>query len=655
METAWLNRLTGQPFPKPETIPFLGLWCSRDRAPWVGTQQDLEQPNPASEPSDTLRQSLTNLANTIRSLNGKDLSRWLALVPLDPTITSEVSLSDCERALIQSLPHIEALSHSPRSHLTVEEVREQISRVRRVSHRSIAALAAHSEDWQARTFLGVRPKRILAESRQDQWDIYENRAVSTLRKRILGLLYPRLQWLNHVLRILDETSEHSNAIRGTHFRRRRLFRIWGEIFETHPSRELLARLISDLEMARARLLALADTHLFKQMPHAAAVDSPLHATNIFQSDLNYRRAFDLWHRWEQVSTAKPPTAGERAQSRRKSIEDWDLFVVLLVIRACQQLGLAPTEEASQRITFGKDLSLRDDWSLALQSDRSLILKNSGKSLLQFAGIYCSLGAQSDTQIDAALQLLERPHDTPPLVLVTVHDPESPVAPHSSEFAQRLQRLRTTTLFSKGIIIAEVSPLRIDSTEIIARPICWIAAEHEWPRLPIRKATNDWEKAWPELSSKHGILVEGKEFRFNNPPPPFLIKEAAKRAEQANLDHARKGILSKVHSCLLEVSREFSILAECPCCHSTSLGRQVDTLIMTCNECRTQFGRRICASCHKDYAFIVPHATEVSAIAGGISPLQLFGADMCALLAISERHGSEWRATHCTHCEAVSGA
>jgi hypothetical protein len=71
--------------------------------------------------------------------------------------------------------------------------------------------------------------------------------------------------------------------------------------------------------------------------------------------LNYRRAFDLWHRWERHASTKPPTAQERAAARRRAVEDWDLFVILLTLRASRQLALTPPEAFDALRIFGADM------------------------------------------------------------------------------------------------------------------------------------------------------------------------------------------------------------------------------------------------------------------------------------------------------------
>jgi hypothetical protein len=691
METGWCNRLTGLPCPNPEAIPLLGLWHSKGGVTWPGTEQDLEQPASASEPTETFRQSLSSLAASIRRIYGKDYRQWADLVPLDPTITSDLKLRDYETALIRALPHLETLSHNPRSHLTIEEIREQVGRARRVSHRAVASLAAHSEDWQTRTFLSVRPKRILAESRQDQWDIYENRAVATLRKRILAVLHPRLQKLNQILKALDEASEHSAAIRGTRFRRARLYQIWGEVFDTHPSRDLLAQLISEIDAARARLLALADTHLFKQMPHFSAVESPLHYTNVFQSDAHYRQTFHLWHKWELHSSPKPPSPKERAEKRRYAVEDWDLFVILLTIRACRQLGLSPIEKTAQPVAVGQRINLARRWSLAIQPDRSILLEFEGEPRLQILGIYSCLAAQAEKHVEAAIQLILETRRYP-LLIVTADDPAGAAVTLSLSLLGKLSRLRTAALLSDGVALAEASPLRIDSTELVARAIHWVTAENEWPRLPLHETLIGWSEVWPDLPRHHGIHALGQNFQFSDSPSDSLITESSVRStnarqrldqtvaardnvkyqerrargdrrDRADVNVQKKELTAQkteaenflkictaVHTCLLKIRDRFQVLQTCPCCKSTLVEKQEDTSIMTCYECETEWGRRTCATCHRDYAFIVPHDAGANVPPDAFDPLRIFGADLCATLLTPTTAPFLARLTECPHCK-----
>jgi hypothetical protein len=692
MVAEWRNRITGVVSQHPEVMPFLGLWCSiKDGSAWTGTEVDLESPEPGSEPSETICQSLRNLAARIEPLPGTNWHSLETLVPLDPTITSDLDLSESESSLIDALPHLETLSHSPRGHLTIEEVREDVSRARRVSHRAVASLAAHSEDWQARTFLGVRPRRILAESRRDQWDIYENRAVATLRKRILGVLHPRLQKLNQILQAFDEASEHSSAMRGTRFRSLRLYQLWGEVFTGHPGRELLVHLIQKLEAARARLLALADTFLFHELPQFSVVESPLHLTNVFQSDAHYRQVFHLWHKWERITSVKPPTPAERAARRRRSCEDWDLFLLLLTMRACRQLGLTLPDKQIPPIGFGAPIPLVRDWSLQVQTDHSIELRYNGAPQLRIVGVYTNWRAQTERRISEALNaLLGSEKRSCPVLIVSVDDAGDATTTWPPLLQQHFTRFCSRTLLSDQIGIAEVSPLKIDSTELVARCIRWVTAEVEWPKLPLRRTITGWSQIWPELSIQESIKASGQDLLFYQAPSKSLQADAQKRASEgiqrreqivaareqlkseeqrvrsdkralADINRRKKelgadeteaqrisDVLVKIEGILDEVRDRFHLLERCPCCDCMQVKKLEGANIMHC-QCGAEWGRRDCPVCRQDYAFIVPRDREVDATREIIDPLRVFGADMCASLVPPASLPFQTRPTECPRC------
>ena len=75
-----------------------------------------------------------------------------------------------------------------KSHLkAVNEVRP-IETVKRIGYESIPYLAAHSEDWLARTASGLKPARLFSRVEDDEFQIYENRVTKTLIDLILSFL-----------------------------------------------------------------------------------------------------------------------------------------------------------------------------------------------------------------------------------------------------------------------------------------------------------------------------------------------------------------------------------------------------------------------------------------------------------------------------------
>lgn len=692
MAALWRNRITGTDSSTPEERPFLGLWQAPSGGTlWPGTQADLDRPAPASEPGDILRQSLGNLAAVIHGRWGKPWQQWASLVPLDPKLASDLKIQPAEVALIDSLKHLETLSHNPRGHLTVEELREQVSRARRVTPRAVTTLAAHSEDWQTRTFRGVRPRRILTELREDQWDIYENRAVATLRNRILEILHSRLNLLYSILQALDESDEHSKNVRGTRYRTHRLYTLWGDASHSRPSRDRLEALIKQLEHARSRLLGLAGTFLFRQMRHYHKVESPLQPTNIFQGDSHYRHGFDLWHKWERAAFPKQPTAADRAAWRKQSCRDWDAFVLLLVIRACQQINFTPTQPGAVLIRPSARIPLRRGWSLHVLSDGSVQLELKGEPHLRVVGLYTRWSARPEPLVQAALQdFLSAQKNRCPLLIVTTEESQATAADWSAPFQAEYQRLRTTSLMLDRVALAEVSPLKIDSTELIVRAIRWITAEAEWPRLPVLVEAPGWTEFWPHLTQSPGIQSQASGLAFSSPPSDRIMAQAQDhvhksqerlrqiaqtREELKRQEHQARGrgrLLQEINARrkalnieedatkrqqaffhglaerMLDLQTQFGLLQHCPCCPSTAVTQKAGTSIMTC-QCKSEWGRRKCGQCGRDYAFIVPGDVHLEGPTTTFDALKFFGADMCAPLLQPVAAPFIFHDTACPHC------
>ena len=216
-------------------------------------------------------------------------------------------------------------------------------------------------------------------------------------------------------------------------------------------------------------------------------------------------------------------------------KDWNLFVVLLTIRACRQLGLIPPANAAQPITLGTRINLVRHWTLLVQNDYSLLLECHGKPHLQIVGLYTCSSAQSEKHVEAAFQMfLESQMSRHPVLIVSVDDSSGPAVNWSPPLLEKFKRLRSATLLSDNLSLVEASPLRIDSTELVARIIRWLTAEMDWPRLPIQESLNGWSDVWPEFTKQAGIDAIGQNIQFSLAPSDTLIAVSKKRASETKL-------------------------------------------------------------------------------------------------------------------------
>jgi hypothetical protein len=112
------------------------------------------------------------------------------------------------------------------------------------------------------------------------------------------------------------------------------------------------------------------------------------------------------------------------------------------------------------------------------------------------------------------------------------------------------------------------------------------------------------------------------------------------------------ISSEIHARLLEVRDQFRLLQQCPCCRSEGVDKQKDATLFSCRECGSQWGRRICRVCRKDYTFIIPHDLDAGAPPDAFDALRMFGADMCAQVLASTSAPFVPNATACPRCDVL---
>src|SRR5262249_55048479 len=156
----------------------------------------------------------------------------LDLSPLVPGMSNRVEFQRFEQLLKENVGHLKEVCRRPRTHLRVEVERMAVSRARRFPAQAANYLAAHTEDWERPTLRSVVPKRILATVREDQFDIYENRVVVRLVDHLAVYLRRRIREVTRLLRVFEEAAgNHDAAAGGSHWRQRRIYKLWGETLD----------------------------------------------------------------------------------------------------------------------------------------------------------------------------------------------------------------------------------------------------------------------------------------------------------------------------------------------------------------------------------------------------------------------------------------
>ncbi len=209
--------------------------------------------------------------------------------------------SDTFKQIEASFSAFKIICEKPKSHLkAVNEVRP-IETVKRIGYESIPYLAAHSEDWLARTASGLKPARLFSRVEDDEFQIYENRVVKTLTDLILGFLRrteKQLRDQRDQLRGIMNSSVQTGSFGFDISFQKAVSELMSSDKKGDEYRSKSLELVEKLQDWSYRLLkkyrSLRQTRLYRYLKKSKPVQSPLNETNILVMDKHYSVIFKLW-------------------------------------------------------------------------------------------------------------------------------------------------------------------------------------------------------------------------------------------------------------------------------------------------------------------------------------------------------------------------
>lgn len=219
--------------------------------------------------------------------------------------------SEIFEQISEAFKAIKAICEKPKSHLkAVNEVRP-IETVKRIGYESIPYLAAHSEDWLARTVSGLKPARLFSRVEDDEYQIYENRVVKTLIDLILIFLRKtekKLRDQRDQLRGIMNSSVQTGSFGFDVSFQKAVSELIssddnGDEYRS-KSLELVERFQKQVDALLKRYRALRQTRLYRYLKRSKSVSNPLNETNILAMDMHYRITYKLWKTIHRVIAPK---------------------------------------------------------------------------------------------------------------------------------------------------------------------------------------------------------------------------------------------------------------------------------------------------------------------------------------------------------------
>ncbi len=219
--------------------------------------------------------------------------------------------SDTFKQIEDSFVAFKAICEKPKSHLkAVNEVRP-IETVKRIGYESIPYLAAHSEDWLARTASGLKPARLFSRVEDDEFQIYENRVVKTLIDLILSFLRrteKQLRDQRDQLRGIMNSGVQTGSFGFDVSFQKAVSELMSSDKKGDEHRSKSLELVEKLQDWSYRLLkkyrSLRQTRLYRYLRKSKLVQNPLNETNILVMDKQYSVVFNLWKTIHHVVAPK---------------------------------------------------------------------------------------------------------------------------------------------------------------------------------------------------------------------------------------------------------------------------------------------------------------------------------------------------------------
>ncbi len=321
--------------------------------------------------------ALVLFANQANKLSPSLSKEELLCLPFFSPGTIRDSLTDqkalnIDDAIAETLPSLIRICSKPRRTLIVERRVMPIDRARRIPPNAIEHLASRPELWQSRTATRITPARIISEVPEETLDLYENRVVATLIRRLLGWLEERLREVNRAYYQIETL--HENLFTGYQYnwlRDQRLKKLWKNLDtileqdhsqEYEKSKELRAK----ISRLYTEVSSCLDSVLYKSLSSKPDVVSPLKPTNILKMDSDYRRISQLW---EIIAGVQNPNLAEQSPSRCSIQLDYAKYIYGCVLLALRWIGFdsanTKPENFPPELEFNQALQW-EGWTVVVQ-------------------------------------------------------------------------------------------------------------------------------------------------------------------------------------------------------------------------------------------------------------------------------------------------
>lgn len=456
--------------------------------------------------------ALLQLGELLRNKVEGGWLEWSDISPLAPGLNEAVKPHPLEDSIERELNHLVAVCRNPRTHIHVETERVLVARARRIAPDAPAWLASHTEDWDHRKITGIQPRRILAEVREEQWDLYENRIAVRLVDGLVTWLRRRIAEVRRVLDDIFARIEGFDGSASTRYRTERICLLWGEAWarDANLGRQTAECTLRRLESLLYRVLGLMDSRLYQRISRRAQASGELRMTNLLSNDDHYRGVARLWHDWSRLVASHALSPRELYSRHQNLHRGFDAWCMLVIVRACSQLRFDPADdkELESEIRPGSAVRLDKDLRIEWEQAGAITLAEKDRTLLRFVPLVHVLEhAKTPKAVEARVAPLVEAVSDASHWTVILHPAVPGEPPHDTLAGVGNPPVPGT---NGAVDFIRVSPFSLDSVERVSRAIRWAILTSQMlaypPTLQTNRELDIGKKSWIVNREKSCLAV-----------------------------------------------------------------------------------------------------------------------------------------------------
>lgn len=253
--------------------------------------------------------------------------------------------------IFRAIPYSLEICSNPHQHLKMDQEILDVEFVKKITPDTLKHLAAHSEHWKAQTISGLIPKRLLAQTFDDELNIYENIFFRMVIQKAVMIVAKNEELWRQAM------AQKSALVAWEHYY---------EFFNDYRRMKLLESIMPKLELLNEMYLSeeqeaakkkldrvshdlqnICSSNFYIGLNRNIRLPLPIFPTNILTMDSRYREIYILWNKLQQVEIKNSETVENDLQNIDRA---YFLYVFVLLI-----YGLHLTD-----VNFGEDSCIEFD-------------------------------------------------------------------------------------------------------------------------------------------------------------------------------------------------------------------------------------------------------------------------------------------------------